>query len=115
MAKTTKHYDLMVEVLGNNWPSKMTGVPPTDSDKELLIQMLQISGADFNAEQMGVIRQFNFESITRARRKLQRSGQFLPISDAVAKLRRLKSYEIQQVAPKESAGGLQRRIEQNVI
>lgn len=110
MRKTTKHYRLMVDVLEHNRQSTMTGVRPTDSDKELLIQMLQFSGTELTAKQMITIRKFNFESITRARRKLQRAGEYLPTSPEVARKRRLKSYEIQQTAPSETAGGLQRRI-----
>lgn len=112
MAKKTAGYDLLIQVLENNYPSKMTGVPPRDSDKELLIQMMQFSGAELSAEQMAVVRKFNFESLTRARRKLQEAGQYMPSAE-IAKRRRLKSYEAQQVAPKETAAGLQRRLEEN--
>jgi len=113
MAKSTEHYDLMIEILTNNQKSQMTGIPPTDSDKELIIQLLQFSGADLSAEQMQLIRTFNFESLTRARRKLQQAGEYLPISHEVWKQRRLKGWELQQVTPSETATGMQRRIEQN--
>lgn len=111
-AKKTYGYNRLIDVLDNNRPSQMTGTTPRDSDKEMLIQILQFEGADLSAEQMTTIRKFNFESLTRARRKLQESGQYLP-SPAVAKKRRLKGWELQQVAPSESAAGIQRRIEQN--
>lgn len=112
MAKTTLHYDLMVDILEKNRPSGDTGIVPTDSDKELLIQMMQFSGVYLSAAQRAKIREFSFESITRARRKLQRSGQYLPISAEVRQKRKLMSFELQQVAPTETAGGIQRRIEQ---
>jgi hypothetical protein len=110
MAKTTPHYDLMVDILTENRPSNHTGIPPTDSDKELIIQLLQFSGACLTREQVEKIREFHFESLTRARRKLQRSGHFLPTSAAVRKKRQLMSFEIEQVAPNETAMGLQQRI-----
>ena len=112
MSKSTENYDLMIDILTHNRASQHTGVPPTDSDKELIIQLLQFSGACLTKEQMMKIREFNFESLTRARRKLQREGKFLPISEAVRRKRRLLAMEIQQVAPTESAAGIQRRIEQ---
>lgn len=112
--KTTKNYDRMVEVLDKNRKSKMTGVGPRDSDTELLIQMLQVHfAAGLNAQQLSILRSINPESIFRARRKLQQTGEYLPDSPEVAKKRRLKGYELQQVAPKETAAGIQRRIEEN--
>ena len=113
MAKTTKHYKLLIDVLENNRTSQMTGVTPRNSDTEMLIQILQFSGANMSAEQLTLIREFNFESLTRARRKLQNGGEYLP-SPEVAKRRRIKGWELMQVAPKETAAGLQRRIERNV-
>lgn len=111
--KKTRTYINVVQILGDNLPSKMTGVAPRDSDTELYIQYLQrIMGAGLNATQLQIIRSINYESISRARRKLQENGEFLP-SPEVAKRRRLKSYEVEQVAPTESAAGLQRRIEEN--
>ena len=111
--KKTKTYKEVVRILETNDKSSMTGVAPRDSDKELIIQILQrIHGLGLNAEQLGIMRSVNFESITRCRRKLQENGEYLP-SPEVAKRRRLKSYEVEQVAPTESAAGLQRRIEEN--
>lgn len=112
-ARKTYGYDLMIDILENNRKSQITHTTPRDSDKEIIIQLLQFSGADLTIEQMAIIRLFNFESITRARRKLQEKGEYPPDSPEVAKRRRLKSYEIQQVAPTETAAGLQRRIEEN--
>ena len=109
--RKTKTYTRVVKVLGDNIPSRMTGVAPRDSDTELIIQILQrCLEADLTVEQMEKIRMVNFESATRCRRKLQEAGEYMP-SPEVAKKRRLKSYEIQQVAPSESAAGIQRRIE----
>ena len=111
--KKTRTYKNVIKLLEENTPSTMTGVAPRDSDTELYIQYLQrILGAQLNAAQLTLIRSINFESITRCRRKLQENGEYLP-SPEVAKRRRLKSYEVEQVAPTESAAGLQRRIEEN--
>lgn len=113
MRKNTKTYKEVVRILDQNAQSVVSRTTPRDSDSELIVQMMQIiHGADLNSNQVAIIRGMNFESITRCRRKLQEKGEYLP-SPEVAKKRRLKSYEIQQVAPKETAPGIQRRIEQN--
>jgi len=112
MAKKTYGYDRLISVLEDNLPSRMSGVTPRDSDKELIIQILQFEGAGLTAEQMDMIRKFNFESLTRARRKLQEAGEYMP-SPEIAKKRRLKGYELQQTAPKETAQGVHRRIQDN--
>lgn len=112
MPRKTYAYNRMVDVLEHNRPSQMTGVPPRDSDKEMLIQILQFEGCNLTAEQMTTIRKFNFESLTRARRKLQRAGEYPP-SPEIAKKRGLKSMIVEQTAPGETAAGLQRRIEEN--
>ena len=110
----TKTYKQTVSLLEANRKSQMTGIGPRDSDKELLIQFMQIHlGMNLSAGQLQLLRTVNFESITRCRRKLQEGGEYLPDDPAVAKKRRLKSYEVQQTAPSESPAGLQRRIEQN--
>lgn len=112
--KVTETHKQTVKLLEANRKSFMTGVGPRDSDKELLIQYMQIVlGLQLNEGQLKLLRTVNFESITRARRKLQENGEFLPDDPAVAKKRRLKSYEVQQTAPGETAAGLQRRIETN--
>ena len=119
MAKKAYGYDRLVDALEKNTPSRMTGVPPRDSDRELIIQILQhelyeAGGIELtlSADQMDIVRRFNFESLTRARRKLQEAGQFMP-SPEIAKKRRLKSYELQQTAPTETAQGVHRRIQEN--
>ena len=112
-AKKTYGYDLLIDILEKNRRSQLTNPTPRDSDKEIIVQLLQFSGADLSVEQMEIIRRFNFESITRARRKLQEQGKYPPDSPEVAKKRRLKAMEIEQVAPKESAAGLHRRIQDN--
>ena len=113
MAKKTKTFIQTENLLAENTPSSMTGVHPRDSDTELYIQFLQrVLGANLNVEQLSLIRSINYESISRARRKMQEDGQYLP-SPEVARRRRLKGYEIQQVAIDETASGIQRRIEQN--
>lgn len=100
-------------VLSVNRKSPTNPVSPRDSDHELLIQFLQFHmEMKLTQAQIDIMRSVSFESITRCRRKLQESGEFLP-SLEVAKKRRLKGYEIEQVAPKEGAAGLQRRIALN--
>lgn len=110
--KKTFGYERLIYVLTHNWPSRKTGVPPRDSDKEMIIQILQFEGAELTEPQMELMRKFNFESLTRARRKLQENGEYLP-SPEIAKKRRLKGYELQQTAPGESAAGVHRRIQDN--
>ena len=111
--KKNKTYTNVVKILGENSPSNMTGVTPRDSDRELLIQYMQrILGARLNATQLTLIRSINFESITRCRRKLQENGEYLP-SPEIARKRKLKGSVVERVAPKETAEGLQRRIESN--
>lgn len=84
-----------------------------NSDNELMIGMLHLNGMPTNEEQRRVIKSINFESIFRERRKFQEKGMYLPTDPMVAKKRRLKSYEIQQVAPKASPHELQQRIANN--
>lgn len=111
--RKTRTYIAVEKLLDENIKSQMSGVAPRDSDTELYIQYLQrVLDVNLNAEQLNLIRSVNYESISRCRRKLQEQGKFLP-SPEVAKKRRLKSYEVEQVAPKETAAGLQRRIESN--
>ena len=112
MAKKAYGYDRLVYVLEHNWPSRRTGITPRDSDKELIIQILQFEGAALTEAQMDLMRKFNFESLTRARRKLQEAGEYMP-SPEIAKKRRLKGHELEQVAPKETAQGVHRRIQDN--
>lgn len=111
--KKTKTFVGVEEILTKNIKAQ-SGVGPRDSDNELILQYLHFH-TDMNVtpEIAEVIRSISFESITRARRKLQEKGEFMPDSPAVWKRRRLKGWELQQVAPKESAAGLQRRIEEN--
>lgn len=111
--KKTQTFKAVENLLAENTPSRMTGIGPRDSDKELLIQYMQrILGMNLNAQQIDLIRTVNFESIRRCRQKLQEQGKYWG-SPEVMKKRRIKSYELQQVAPTESAAGIQRRIEEN--
>lgn len=113
MPRVTKNFLAAEKILAENKASAMTGVPPRDSDTELYIQFLQrYLGCQLTEQQMELMRSVNYESISRARRKLQENGQYMP-SPMVWRRRRLKGWELQQVAPKESAGGIQRRIEEN--
>jgi hypothetical protein len=84
-----------------------------NSDSVLLIGMLQINGAQLTKEQKQIIVGMNFEAITRERRKLQEAGKYLPTDPAVAKKRRTKGWEVQQVAPGSDAQGLHDRIANN--
>lgn len=111
--KKTRTFLAVESILDKNLISPTSEVSPRDSDHELLIQYLQFhTDMALTLEQIQVMRSVSFESITRARRKLQEQGKYLP-SPEVAKKRRLKSYELQQVSPSESAAGIQRRIEEN--
>lgn len=109
----TRTYVEVEQLLRENAVSRQTGVSPRDSDNELFIQVLQRHrGANLSAEQLNIIRSVKYESISRARRKLQAEGKYLP-SPEVARHRRIKGAELQQTAPSESAAGVQRRIETN--
>ena len=111
--KKTKTSEAVEKLLKENIPSRMTGVPPRDSDKELIIQYLQVHlGMNLNAQQLELLRTVNFESIRRERAKFQEKGMYLGSPEVMAKRKR-KAMEVEQVAPSESAHGLQRRIESN--
>lgn len=113
MPKKTKIYDHVIELLEANRYSPVSKTNPRDSDRELIVQFLQLHmDAKLNAQQIALIRNCNFGSITRTRRKLQEAGQFWGSPEVMAK-RRIKSYEIQQTVPSETAAGIQRRIEEN--
>lgn len=113
MRAKTKTYIAVHDILLKNRVSQTATVGPRDSDHELLIQFMQFHlGVNLTQRQIDLIRTVSFESITRARRKLQEEGHFLP-SPKVAKKRKLKGYKIKQVASNLSAAGLQRRIEEN--
>ena len=111
--KKTKTFIAVDKILADNVHAQ-NGIGPRDSDNELILQYLHFhTDMTVTPEIAAVIRSISFESITRCRRKLQEKGQYLPDSPEVAKRRRLKGYELQQVAPKETAAGVQRRIEEN--
>lgn len=111
--KTTKTFKQVTTILESNDASRMTGVTPRDSDKELVIQILQrCRGMNMTVEQVGIMRSINFESIRRCRQKLQSQGKYLG-SPEIMKKRRVKGYELEQVTPVESAQGIQRRVEEN--
>ena len=112
--KKTKTSEAVEKLLKDNIPSGMTGVPPRDSDKELIIQYLQLHlGMNLNAQQLELLRTVNFESIRRERAKFQEKGMYLGSPEVMAKRKR-KAMEVEQTAPTESPHGLQRRIEENV-
>jgi hypothetical protein len=106
MKRRTKHAR-QVEQLLKDYPQTR------NSDSVLIIGMLQINGAQLTKEQKRIILGMTFEGITRERRKLQEAGQYLPTDPAVAKKRRIKGYEVQQVAPTSDAQGLHDRIANN--
>lgn len=113
MTKRNETYDGVVELLAANRPSKTTGVTPRDSDKELIVQYLQIHlGANLSLEQMNLIRSVNFESIRRTRAKLQEHGEYLGSPEVMAKRRR-KGYQIEHRAHDADAEELNERIGEN--
>jgi hypothetical protein len=111
--RKTKTFIGVEKILGDNIHAQ-TGIGPRDSDNELILQFLHFhTDMEVTPAIAETIRSISFESITRARRKLQEKGEYMPDSPAVWKKRRLKGWELQQVAPVESAAGIQRRIEEN--
>lgn len=77
-----------------------------ESDRELLIQVMQRRGVNLSASQIDKLRDINFETITRIRRKLNEQGKYLP-SVRTAKARHLKSLTMQQNAPVADAKRLE--------
>lgn len=80
-----------------------------DSDNVLIVHLLQLHGAKLNADQIAVVCGLNFESVTRARRKLQEDGQYLP-SAAVAKERQLRAQVVAQGIRTTNAAGAQQLV-----
>jgi hypothetical protein len=105
--KRRSKYAIQTENLLRDFPQTR------NSDSVLIIGMLQINGAMLNDHQKRLIMSMTFEGITRERRKLQEAGKYLPTDPAVAKRRRIKSAEVQQVAPTIDAQGLHDRIHHN--
>lgn len=62
------------------------------SDKVLLIDVLQMSGANLSWDQVQLIKNLSVASIIRTRHKLQISGMYLPTEPA-ARERQIKSLE----------------------
>lgn len=86
-----------------------------NSDKVLIHLYLKRAGLELTATQIDKLLSLpSFETITRVRRKLQESGEFLPSQD-VAKQRKLKSYAVQQNAPRSTAESLERVLEDGTI
>lgn len=113
MARKSKVFDNVIELLEANRRSTVSNTTPRDSDGELIVQFLQIHmGAELTPAQCAIIRGINFESIRRTRAKLQEKGLYWG-SPEIMRQRRIKGAEIQQTAPGETPQGLQRRIEEN--
>lgn len=112
-ARKTKTFIAVESILQKNRIGS-DGISPRDSDKSLLIQFMQLHmGLGLTAEQVEILRKApSFESITRARRKLQEKG-FYHGSPEIMRKRRIKGYELELTAPKETPQGVQRRIEEN--
>lgn len=91
MHGTTKLTPLIEAILRDNPKAR-------DSDSELNIQVLLRLGVMLSGAQIDKLRKINFESIRRARQKLQQAGKYLP-SEKVAKQRKLKSLILQQNMP----------------
>lgn len=85
-----------------------------NSDAVLILGMLQVNGAELNDRQKRLVLSLQYEAITRQRRKLQEAGKYLPTDPEVAKKRRIKGYEIQQVASSATAESLHNRIERTI-
>jgi len=81
-----------------------------DSDNVLIMQVLESVGMNLTQEQKEIFHSVSFESITRARRKFQQNGEYMP-SPEVARQRRLKSYIVEQQAPESSPEHLQQLIQ----
>lgn len=110
--KPTIEFTETVTVLHANRKSLMTGSTPRNSDTELMVQILQLCrDAKLNERQLNIMRSINWESVFRARRKLQEKGYFVADPE-VRKKRHQKEVEIQQVAVGVSPAELQRRIAQ---
>lgn len=82
--------DLVEKILAENPLAR-------DSDHELILDFLRRKMMLTEAQEE-VLRSIVFESITRARRKIQEGGKWLP-NPEVARHRRLKSAAVQQTAP----------------
>lgn len=82
-----------------------------DSDRELLIEVMQRRGMNLSYSQIDKLRDINFESIRRTRQKLQEQGKYLP-SPEVARQRRLKSMIMQQNAPIAKPERVERLVEE---
>lgn len=82
------------------------------SDKELIIGVLQARGANLDEHQRQLLRGISFESITRARRKYQEEGLYLP-SEAIQRTRKFKSMSVQQSIPSTKPDSVQELIERN--
>lgn len=85
-----------------------------NSDKDLIIGVLQALGADLTPKQREIMRSVNFESIRRYRQKLQEEGKYLPVEE-VSKQRHFKSLIIQQNSPTSKPDTLQSLIEDQPV
>lgn len=93
----------------------LSNFPETrDSDKELMIRILDYKDAKLSDRQREIIRGLNFESIRRTRQKIQEAGRFLP-SKRISRGRKLKGMIVQQNIPKTKPENVQNLLEQRSI
>lgn len=83
-----------------------------DSDNILMVHLLQLHGMKLSAEQIRVLCGFNFESVTRCRRKIQEEGRWLP-SPEIAYKRGLKEKNVRSKVTQTNARGTQQLIAEN--
>ena len=97
----------LVEALLKRYPNTR------NSDKDLIIGVLQAKGVCLSDQDREIIRSISFESVTRCRRKLQEEGKYMPTDPRVTKQRKLKGLIVQQNAPMPSSERLSGLIEEH--
>lgn len=103
-----KTHELVEHILKYNQSAR-------NSDKELMIEYLQSTGAYLSEYQKAVIRKgASLETLTRVRRKLQEGGKY-PATDKVTKERQFKSMQMQQISPKAKPEYMVDTIQQRLI
>lgn len=82
-----------------------------DSDRELLISIMQRYGVELTPRQIVAFRHMpSMETVRRVRQKIQSEGRYMA-SEHISRQRRLKGYVMQQNAPTASTERLERLVE----
>lgn len=82
-----------------------------DSDRELLISIMQRYGIELTPRQIVAFRHMpSMETVRRVRQKIQSEGRYTA-SERISRQRRLKGYVMQQNAPMASTERLERLVE----